>query len=126
MSRPFDDTLMELLVSRALRVGVYTSSFFLLLGFLVSLLHPESLSHPTGHPSIAQLFSLLQPDSKLLNHLLDPYLHFYLGIIILLLTPIIRVLIAIVSFALEKDTRFAFISVTVLLIILLSLSLSVG
>lgn len=124
MKRPFDDTAMEILVSRTLRIGVYASSLFMLVGFIVSVFHPESLSSTVGHPSLTQLLSLLQLDSNFFIRLLDPFILFYLGILILLLTPIIRVVIAIVSFTIERDGQFITISVTVLFIILLSLYLS--
>lgn len=124
MKRAFDDTTMEILVSRTLRIGVYASSLFMLAGFIVSLFHPESLSNLVGHPSLTQLLSLLQLDSNFFTRLLDPFILFYLGILILLLTPIIRVVIAVASFTRERDARFVVISVTVLLIIFLSLYLS--
>ncbi len=124
MKRPFDDTAMEILVSRTLRIGVYGSTLFMLVGFLVSLFHPETLSNPDGHPSLTQFLSLLQPDSEFFTRFLNPFILFYLGILILLLTPIIRVVIAIVSFTIERDGQFITISVTVLFIILLSLYLS--
>lgn len=124
MKRPFDDTSMEILVSRTLRIGVYASSLFMLAGFIVSLFHPESLSNPAGHPSLTQFLSLLQFDNEFFTRFLNPFILFYLGILILLLTPIIRVVIAIVSFTIERDVQFVTISVTVLLIIFLSLYLS--
>ena len=124
MKRAFDDTAMEILVSRTLRIGVYGSTLFMLAGFLVSLLHPETLSNPIGHPSLTQFLSLLQFDSEFFTRFLNPFILFYLGILVLLLTPIIRVVIAIVSFTLERDVRFVVISVTVLLIIFLSMYLS--
>jgi len=115
---------MERLISRALRLGVIVSSLFLIGGFIVALLHPEVLSHPSVHPSAEHFLSLFRFDGAFFTRLLDPFLLFYLGIFSLLLTPILRVVIAIVSFALQRDASFMFISIAVFLIILLSLYLS--
>ena len=124
MSRLFNDTMMEVLVSRTLRIGVYASSIFMLAGFAVSLLHPETLSNPVEHPALTQLLTLLRPDAEFFTRLLQPFLLFYLGILVLLLTPIFRVIIAIASFSLERDLRFVVISIMVLLILILSVYLS--
>ena len=97
MSRSFTDTAMESLVSRTLRAGVYVSSFLMLAGFIVSLFHPEVLSESHPHPSLNQFLILVNPDREFFTRILDPFLLFYLGIIVLLLTPVIRVLIAIRS-----------------------------
>jgi uncharacterized membrane protein len=124
MKQPFTDTMMERLVSRTLRVGVYASSIFMLAGFITSLFHPEMLSNATDHPSLTQLLVLLRPDHDFFTRLLNPFLLFYLGILLLMLTPILRIVMAIASFSLERDLRFIVVSVTVLLIILLSVYLS--
>ena len=124
MRQPFTDTMMERLVSRTLRFGVYASSIFMLAGFIASLFHPETLSTVVDHPSLAQLLALLHPGHDFFTHLLNPFLLFYFGILLLMLTPVLRIVMAIVSFSLEKDARFVVVSTFVLLIILLSIYLS--
>ncbi|MGA9363759.1 MAG: DUF1634 domain-containing protein [Bacteroidota bacterium] len=124
MRQPFTDTMMERLVSRTLRIGVYASSIFMLAGFIASLFHPETLSTTVDHPSLAQLLALSRPDHEFFSRLFNPFLLFYLGILLLMLTPVLRIVMAIASFSLERDTRFVAVSVTVFLIILLSLYLS--
>jgi uncharacterized membrane protein len=124
MRQPFTDTMMERLVSRTLRIGMYVSSAFMLAGFVASLFHPEALSTTIAHPSLAQLFSLTQPDHEFFGRLFNPFLLFYLGILLLMLTPVLRIVMAIASFCLERDLRFVVISTTVLLIVLLSLYFS--
>ena len=124
MRQPFTDTMMERLVSRALRFGVYASSIFMLAGFIASLFHPEMLSTTVDHPSLAQLIALLRPGNDFFTHLLNPFLLFYFGILLLMLTPILRIVMAIVSFSLERDARFVVVSVMVFLIILLSIFFS--
>lgn len=124
MKQPFTDTMMERLVSRTLRIGVYASSIFILVGFITSLFHPETLSTTVDHPSLTQLLSLLQPNHDLFSRLFNPFLLFYLGILLLMLTPVLRIVMAIVSFSLERDTRFVVVSLLVLFIIVLSIYLS--
>jgi uncharacterized membrane protein len=124
MRQPFTDTMMERLVSRALRIGVYLSSIFMLAGFIASLLHPEMLSTAMNHASLTQLLIVLWPDHDFFTRLSNPLLLFYLGIVLLMLTPILRIVMAIVSFSLERDLRFVAVSVMVLLVILLSVYFS--
>lgn len=47
------------------------------------------------------------------------------GILLLLLTPIFRILVAVISFALERDYKFVLISLGVLAIVFFSISLAV-
>ena len=46
------------------------------------------------------------------------------GILLLLLTPIFRIMVASVSFALERDRKYVLISLGVLLVVLLSIGFS--
>jgi uncharacterized membrane protein len=46
------------------------------------------------------------------------------GILLLLLTPIFRIMVAAVSFALERDRKYVLISLGVLLVVLLSIGFS--
>jgi uncharacterized membrane protein len=116
--------MMERLVSRTLRIGVYASSIFMLAGFIISLFHPETLSTNVEHPSLTQLLALLRPGHDFFTHLFNPFLFFYLGILLLMLTPILRIVMAVASFSLERDLRFVVVSATVLFIILLSIYFS--
>jgi uncharacterized membrane protein len=124
MRQPFTDTMMERLVSRTLRIGVYASGIFMLAGFIASLFHPEMLSNAVNHPSLAQLLGLMRPDHDFFTRLFNPFLLFYLGILLLMLTPVLRIVMAITSFSLERDVRFIVVSVTVLFVIVLSIYLS--
>jgi uncharacterized membrane protein len=56
----------------------------------------------------------------------DPLALVALGLLILLLTPILRVAISIVIFALERDWLYTVITLIVLLILLVSLLLGRG
>jgi uncharacterized membrane protein len=124
MMRRTENALIETLISRALRLGVYASSLLMLAGFIGALFHPEVLSRPEGYPPFTEHLSLLETDSEYFIRLLNPFTFFYFGILVLLLTPIVRVVIAIVSFVLGRDARFTTISLTVLFIIILSVYLA--
>jgi uncharacterized membrane protein len=124
MRQPFTDTMMERLVSCTLRIGVYASSIFMLAGFITSLFHPETLSTAVDHLSLTRLITLLQPDQGFFTRIVDSFLLFYLGILLLMLTPILRVVMAITSFCLERDVRFVVVSTAVLFIIILGIYLS--
>jgi uncharacterized membrane protein len=124
MKEPFTDTMMERLVSRTLRIGVYASSIFVLAGFTISLFHPQILLGAMDHLSLTKLITLLQPDQGFFTRILDTFLLFYLGILILMVTPILRVIMAITSFCLERDLWFVAVSTAVLFIIILGIYLS--
>jgi uncharacterized membrane protein len=120
----FTDTTLETLVSRTLRIGVYVSGSFMVAGFIVSLFHPELLSQELTHVSYGEILQLLHPNKNFVSRILDPFLLFYLGILVLMLTPVFRVVIVVVSFSLERDKRFVLISLGVLVILLISFYLS--
>lgn len=52
---------------------------------------------------------------------LDPLAITELGILLLLLTPVFRVVIAVIAFGLERDTKYTLISSGVLLVVLASI-----
>jgi uncharacterized membrane protein len=107
------DTTIEKIISRTLRYGVILSALFILAGFIAYALTSSSLSLPAdSSPATLWDFFLTQPLTVVLAH---PYFLFYTGILILLCTPVIRVLIAVTTFSLEKDWRFVMVSVIVLI-----------
>jgi uncharacterized membrane protein len=86
----------DYIVARVLRSGAYGSLLLLLLGTLLGY---------TAAPGAGRWLTQL-------------------GLLVLILTPLIRVLIAWILFLREKDTRYAWISFGVLLILLCSSLLS--
>jgi len=95
-------------ISLILKLGIYSSVAVLLLGFVLLLLSPSiTEAKPfTFSELLSQLFKL------------NPYAFINLGGLILILTPILRVIVAIISFSLEKDKRYIWISTGVLLILI--------
>ncbi len=108
----------ERAIALMLRYGSTLSTLIMGLGIALMLLRGPDAGIATFHrlqPSVL-LSRLAHFDSAALAEL---------GILLLLLTPIFRILVAIVTFALERDTKYVAISLGVLLVVLLSISLAI-
>jgi uncharacterized membrane protein len=113
-----DDTRMELIMGRLLQTGVLLAAAVVLLGgamvlfahggerpnYRVFIAKPLQLRHP------AALFSGVGRG--------DPAAIIDLGILLLVATPICRVIFAVVGFAIERDRLYVAISLTVLAVLL--------
>lgn len=103
-------------VGGLLRTGVVLSAAVMVAG-IVALLAGSTGAMDEG---------LRRTAAQLLNDLLDPaseqtplaVLLLYAGLVLLMLTPVLRVLTVAVTFALEKDRRFAFLSLVVLIMLI--------
>ncbi len=95
-------------ISLILKLGTYSSVLILLLGFLLLVFFPTLRE--------VKPFSFPELISGFLN--LSPYAFINLGALILIITPVLRVIVAIISFSLEKDKRYVWISTGVLLILI--------
>ena len=110
----------ELVISHVLRGGVIVSAAVILIGVVWFYLQMAIAGHAAlGYPHtfggiIRRLFHG------------EPLAMVALGLLILLLTPILRVAISIVVFALEHDWLYTVITITVLIILLVSLLLGRG
>jgi uncharacterized membrane protein len=117
----FDDQRMEIIMGRLLQIGVLLASAAVLIGgFLYVRAHYGSTADYrtfTGEPanlrSTRGLFRLLMTG--------DPAAVIQLGILLLIATPIARVIFAVVGFALERDRLYVAVSLTVLAILMISL-----
>lgn len=108
------DERMEILMGRLLQVGVLAAASLVATGGVFYLLHH-------GHQPAT--YSRFRPESLTLRHpsrLLDqlrrsgPEAMVVLGILVLLATPVCRVIFAVVSFAIERDRLYVVISAIVL------------
>ena len=111
------DLKMELAISRMLRAGVSLAATVVLLGGLLYLAQNAGAApdyrHFHGVPSVAPLIEgIRQFDSRSVIHL---------GILLLIATPILRVMYCVFGFALQKDKLYVVISSVVLCILLFSL-----
>lgn len=112
----------ELVISYVLRGGVLLSAavmlggvvFFYVQWFLRSG-HDASSSFPHTLSSVEQGLAQGNPQAIIV-----------LGLLMLLLTPVVRVAVSVVAFLLERDWRYVIITSLVLVILLLSFVLGKG
>lgn len=116
----FDDHRMETMMGRLLQIGVLLASAVVLVGGVLYVWqHRGYVDYRTfaGEPAdlrtVRGLFRLLMTG--------DPTAVIQLGAILLIATPIARVVFAVVGFALERDRFYVAVSLTVLAVLLASL-----
>ncbi len=102
-------------VPRVLITGVTLSFIILVLGLLlVAIVHgPTDTAVP-----VAKLAAGLKAG--------EPAAYLSLGLIVLMLTPFVRVITAVIGFALEQDWLFTAVSLGVLVILLVSFAIGIG
>jgi uncharacterized membrane protein YfcA/uncharacterized membrane protein len=98
-----------------LQGGVILSASIILIGLLMLLLNPAGFS-------VSELLSFPHSFGQIWAGLLalHPQAIIALGLMLLIATPILRVAVSIIAFALERDARFVVITALVLVILLLS------
>jgi uncharacterized membrane protein len=116
-----DDQHMETMMGRLLQAGVLLASLVVLIGGALYL--KENGHHPTnfrvflGEPADLrdpiQLFHLLAQGNAAAI--------IQLGVLLLIATPIARVVLAVVAFALERDRLYILVSLVVLLVLIFGL-----
>jgi uncharacterized membrane protein len=115
------DKRLDRVVSVVLRVGVTLAAALVLIGgiaFLVS--HPQAMpDHRKFHAASNQLASVRGVLDGALN--LDPLYIIQLGLLILIATPVVRVMTCAGGFALERDWTYTAISLIVLALLIASL-----
>ncbi|HEX6540547.1 MAG TPA: DUF1634 domain-containing protein [Ktedonobacterales bacterium] len=110
----------ELIISHVLRGGVVVSAGIILLGVLWFYIQMAI----TGHTTLTYPHSLSGIARRLGRG--EPLALIALGLLILLLTPILRVAVSIITFAIERDWLYTGITLLVLIILLVSLLLGRG
>jgi uncharacterized membrane protein len=116
----------ERLISRVLRVGVYTSLALIAAGTLLSFVaggygnQPSDLARLTG-PGGAFPRTLAWFGHGLLHF--DGQAVIVAGLLILILTPIVRVMVSLIGFARERDRTYVWITAAVLALLILSFAL---
>jgi len=111
MSQRFDP---ELLISYALRLGVYTAALVIAIGMVLTVATGSSGYPANSFPtSLTEVFRGLQE--------LRPAAVISLGLLLLIATPVIRVGLSVVLFIKEQDYLYTAITLLVLGILLFSL-----
>jgi uncharacterized membrane protein len=121
MSRPTDHDL-DLSIAAMLRFGVTLAAIIVIIGGALYLRHPLSatpdLQHfQAGVPSLTTISGIITG----VIHLSPPSI-IQFGMVILIATPVARVLLCVIGFARQKDRLYVFISSFVLLVLIYSLS----
>ena len=104
-------------ISNILKLGVFSSVFFIFLGIILLLLKDQSTKLEFLNYSIKEMILGLTS--------LDYYAYLMCGILILILTPMLRILGLLWIYYQEKDYKFVWISIIVLIILVISLLLGV-
>lgn len=102
---------VERWTSLSLKLGVWISGCLMAIGLISAALQSFSISLPKENPTLAVLLR------NIISGSFDPITTMFLGLVLLMLTPFLRVLTALVGFAAEKDWRFAVVSLTVFLML---------
>jgi uncharacterized membrane protein len=117
LSKGFTDQRMELMMGRLLQAGVLLASTIVLIGGALYLkanaTHPANYRTFTSEP--ADLRSAIQ-----LLHLLargNAAAIVQLGILLLIATPIARVIFAVIGFTIERDRLYVAVSLIVLAVL---------
>jgi uncharacterized membrane protein len=116
-----NDRRLETIIGRLLQGGVLLAAATVLLGAILYLAghHAERVNYQT--------FAAGGPDSCTLDGIVRSATHLeslgiiQFGLLLLIATPVARVGLAIVGFALERDRLYTVVSAIVLLILLASL-----
>ena len=118
---PIDDTIIDERISILLRVGTYLSATVIVVGGALLLLHdPYSKTdfhRFNGEPSY--LTSLQKIVSSAIHG--NSRAIIQSGLLLLIATPIARVVFAVIAFALQRDKLYVGISIIVLLTLLYGL-----
>jgi uncharacterized membrane protein len=121
---PEETRKIESILSVLLRTGVCASLTIILFGSIVTFVH-----HPSYHQSGADLPHLVGKNAEFphtLGQTWNALREFrgqaivIVGLLLLILTPVMRVAISILAFAYEEDWNFVWITSVVLLFLLIS------
>lgn len=117
----FDDHRMETMMGRLLQIGVLLASAVVLVGGVLYV--RAHLGHAVDYRTFSGVPVGLRTVKGLVRLLMagDPTAVIQLGAILLIATPIARVVFAVVGFALERDRFYVAVSLTVLAVLLASL-----
>jgi uncharacterized membrane protein len=119
--RRLDDQRMEVIMGRLLQIGVLLASAFVLVGGVLYV-HTNASRHPEYETFAGEPFTLKNP-TAILEGLVagSGSAIIQVGLLLLIATPVARVVFAIVAFAVERDLLYVAISLTVLGVLLAGL-----
>jgi uncharacterized membrane protein len=116
-----DDRRLETTMGNLLRIGVLIAAGLVTIGALAYL------AHHYADPVHFHSFQLESPDLRTVAGIFKLAAHFdsagliQLGLLLLIATPVARVVFAVIGFALERDRLYVVVSAIVLAILIVSL-----
>ncbi|MDR2223288.1 MAG: DUF1634 domain-containing protein [Flavobacteriaceae bacterium] len=123
-TKKFTDADLQTIIGNVLRYGVYSALSISLVGGIILLFTQsnKTINFSTFTEKNNNIVDVIQSiSSGVLQGNGESII--YLGVLLLFLTPTLRLLLSLVSFILERDWLYIFISLLVIGIIVLSLSL---
>ena len=105
--------------SRVLRLGVWVSASLMILGLVIATIFPSFIVPVSTNPSLGNLAE------RIFSTTFDPITLMFAGLVMLMFTPVLRVITAVVGFALERDWRFVVVSSLVFLMLLVEILYSI-
>ncbi|UKT62890.1 DUF1634 domain-containing protein [Pedobacter mucosus] len=117
-----NDKDIQVVLGTLLRAGVIISMSIVLLGGIIFLVHNNGIitDYKVFKPELAKFSSIAAIFKGVLTFQGDAIVQF--GVLMLIFTPIARIIFAIFSFLLERDYLYVFIGLIILAIITFSLS----
>jgi uncharacterized membrane protein len=115
---------IEIIISDLLRIGVIASLFVIVVGTALTFVH-----HRDYFTSRAEFHRLTQSQARFPNTLHDTWQGLrqlegraivVLGLLLLIATPVLRVAVSIVAFAVQRDRTFVVLTSIVLALLILS------
>jgi len=110
----------ETIIGRILRVGVIAAATVVLIGGILYLFQPPS-SLPNYH-----VFNPAAPYARSLSGIIENAMVFrsygiiQVGLLLLIATPVIRVMFSVIAFAVQRDVTYVVVALIVLIVLLYS------
>ena len=115
------DKRLEVVIGHTLRIGVVTAAVIVLIGGVFYLVENYAAApHYTSFHAASRHFDNLAGMTRNIRAL-NSYGIIQLGLLVLIATPILRVIFSVVAFALERDLLYVVATLIVLGILLYSL-----
>lgn len=106
---------IELSIGKALRIGVLIATTVMIIGVALLVLNHGNTGYSDGYLPVTPVVIAKGVLA------LKPYAVIMLGLLLLILTPVLRVVVSIYAFMVEKDYLYVWITASVLLILIISM-----
>lgn len=122
INKNINDKDIQVILGTLLRAGVIISMTIVLIGGVIFLIHNKGVitDYKVFKPELAKFSSIAAIFKGLLTFHGDAIVQF--GILMLIFTPVARIVFAIFSFLIEKDYLYVLIGLIILAIITISLN----